>query len=195
MVGVTVVGMSTATRVVAAVTAAALITATIAGGAFVALGGYDRIRDAAVINVPEEYRSVILKASERCPLVPAEILAAQLASESSWNEGAVSPAGAQGLAQFMPETWAQYGVDGDGDGIADVYNPIDAIHSAAALNCVNARLVRDVPGDQLINVLAAYNAGFNNVLRYDGVPPFAETRDYIERILRRAESIDLSLRA
>jgi len=121
-----------------------------------------------------------------------EILAAQIASESSWDAQAQSPAGAQGLAQFMPGTWEQYGLDGDGDGIADVWNPIDAIHSAAALNCVNARLVADVPGDRLINLLAAYNAGFNNVLRYEGVPPFAETEDYIERILRRATSMDLS---
>ncbi len=184
--------MSTLTRVIAAVTAGALITATIASGAFVALGGYDRVRDAAVTNVPDEYRSVIVDASKRCSLVPPEILAAQIASESSWDAQAQSPAGAQGLAQFMPGTWEQYGLDGDGDGIADVWNPIDAIHSAAALNCVNARLVAEVPGDRLINLLAAYNAGFNNVLRYEGVPPFAETEDYIERILRRATSMDLS---
>lgn len=184
--------MSTMTRVIAAVTAGALLTATIASGAFVALGGFDRVRDAAITNVPEEYRSVIVEASERCSLVPPEVLAAQLASESSWNALAESPAGAQGLAQFMPATWEQFGVDGDGDGIADVWNPVDAIHSAAALNCVNARLVADVPGDRLINLLAAYNAGFNNVLRYEGVPPFAETEDYIERIFRRAASMDLS---
>jgi soluble lytic murein transglycosylase-like protein len=185
--------MSSATRVIAGVTAAAMLIATVAGGAFLALGGVDRVRDAQLISVPEEYREVILEASQRCPIVPPEILAAQIASESSWNPDALSPAGAQGLAQFMPPTWDQYGIDGDGDGIADVWNPIDAIHAAAALNCVNDRLVTDVPGDRLENILAAYNAGFNNVLRYDGVPPFPETQDYIERILRRAQSIDLSL--
>lgn len=187
--------MSTATRVIAALTAAAVVIATLAGGAFLALGGFDRVRDASLAEVPREYRAEIVEASQRCPLVPAEILAAQIASESSWDPSALSPAGAQGLAQFMPQTWEQYGVDGDADGIADVWNPVDAIHSAAALNCVNARLVSDVPGDRLANVLAAYNAGFNNVLRYEGVPPFAETREYIDRILRRAESIDLSLRS
>lgn len=92
----------------------------------------------------------------------------------------------------MPGTWEQYGIDADGDGVADVWNPIDAIHSAAALNCVNRRLVADVPGDELTNILAAYNAGFNNVVRYGGVPPFPETENYIERIIRRAQSIDLS---
>ncbi len=185
--------VSPATRVIAAVTAAAMIAATVAGGALLALGGFDRVRDAQAISVPEEYRGVILEAAQRCPAVPPEVLAAQLASESSWNTDAVSPAGAQGIAQFMPQTWEQFGIDGDGDGVADVWNPIDAIHSAAALNCVNRRLVADVPGDELSNILAAYNAGFNNVIRYGGVPPFNETRNYIERIMRRAQSIDLSM--
>jgi soluble lytic murein transglycosylase-like protein len=184
--------MKSATRVIAAITAVAMLTATVAGGAFLALGGLDRVRDAAITDVPTEYRAAILDAADRCPSIPPEILAAQLASESAWNPSATSPAGAEGIAQFMPDTWAQYGLDGDGDGIADVWNPIDAIHSAAALNCVNARLVAEVSGDRLLNTLAAYNAGFSAVVRYDGIPPFPETQEYIERILRRAQSIDLS---
>jgi soluble lytic murein transglycosylase-like protein len=180
------------TRVIAAATTIAMVAATVVGGAFLAFGGLDRVRDAQVIDVPPEYRAVIVDAAQRCRAVPAEVLAAQVASESAWNPQAISPAGAQGIAQFMPQTWDQYGIDADGDGEATVWNPIDAIHSAAALNCVNLRLVQDVPGDELINTLAAYNAGFNNVLRYQGVPPFPETQDYIERILRRAESVDLT---
>ncbi len=183
--------VTTTTRIIAAVTAIAMVAATVAGGAFLALGGLDRVKDAQIIEVPQEYRAVIVSAAARCRAVPPEVLAAQLASESAWNPEAVSPVGAQGIAQFMPETWAQYGIDADGDGVASVWNPIDAIHSAAALNCVNLRLVEGVPGDPLVNLLAAYNAGFNNVLSYDGVPPFPETENYIDRILRRAQAIDL----
>lgn len=174
-----------------AIAAAALVLLGVAAaGAFVALGGTDLLRDRVVV-VPEELRPVIIEAAERCPVVPARVLAAQLASESSWDPRAVSPAGATGIAQFMPEVWEQYAVDGDGDGDTDIYDPVDAIHSAAALNCVNAELVADVPGDRLRNILAAYNAGFNQVVRYEGVPPFPETEQYVERVLSRAERIQL----
>lgn len=162
-----------------------------AATAFVTGGGLDRWRDSRAVAVPQEYRPVIRDAAERCPTVPATVLAAQLASESGWDPTAVSPAGARGLAQFMPEVWEQYAVDGDGDGDTDIYDPVDAIHSAAELNCVNAELVADVPGDRLRNILAAYNAGFNQVVRYEGVPPFPETEQYVERVLSRAERIQL----
>lgn len=174
-----------------AIIGAMLVLVMVAGaGAFIALGGVDLLRERVVV-VPEELRPVIVEAADRCPVVPAQVLAAQLASESSWNPRAVSPAGATGIAQFMPEVWEQYAVDGDGDGDRDIYDPVDAIHSAAALNCVNAELVADVPGDRLRNILAAYNAGFNQVVRYEGVPPFPETEEYVERVLSRAERIEL----
>lgn len=169
----------------------AALLAIAAAGAFLALGGLDRVRDNQAIVVPAAYRPVIKDAAKRCKAVPAKVLAAQIASESNWDPRAVSPAGAQGMAQFMPEVWKQYGVDGDGDGVADVWNPVDAIYSAAELNCVNLDLVAEVPGDEVRNVLAAYNAGFNQVLRYQGVPPFPETQAYVEKILRRAEHVEL----
>ena len=95
------------------------------------------------------------------------------------------------IRRIVPNVWAQYGVDGDGDGIADVWNPVDAIHSAAELNCVNRDLVAEVPGDPVRNILAAYNAGFNQVLKYQGVPPFPETKAYVDRILARAQTVEL----
>lgn len=181
----------TAGRVVLIVLALALLLVAVAGGVFLGLGGLDRLRGTQAIVVPDEYRDVIKAAAKRCPAVPARVLAAQIASESGWDTHAVSSAGAQGIAQFMPEVWAQYGVDGDNDGSIDVNNPVDAIHSAAELNCVNADLVADVPGDKVTNILAAYNAGFNMVVKYGGVPPFPETRAYVDKILARAQTIVL----
>jgi soluble lytic murein transglycosylase-like protein len=143
------------------------------------------------MTVPPAYRSVIVAAAERCPAIPVEVFAAQIAAESNWDVNAVSRAGAQGIAQFMPRTWEQYGIDGDGDGVADIWNPVDAIHSAAELNCVNRRLVKGLPGSRLENTLAAYNAGHNAVRKYDGVPPFDETQAYLQRIFRYAERMEI----
>ncbi len=175
-----------------AIIAATLVVAlvVVAGGGAVAAIGVDRIRGLiGADEVPVEYRAAIRDAARRCPVVPANVLAAQLASESSWRTDVVSPAGAIGLAQFMPEVWEQYGLDGNGDGRRDPTDPFDAIVSAAELNCVNAELVAAVPGDPLRNILAAYNAGFNQVRRYGGVPPFPETQGYVERVLTRAQHI------
>jgi soluble lytic murein transglycosylase-like protein len=143
------------------------------------------------VVVPEELRPIIKKAAQRCAAVPARVLAAQIAAESGWDEHAQSAAGAQGIAQFMPEVWAQYGIDANHDGTADVWDPVDAINSAAALDCINRRLVRDASGDRLSNTLAAYNAGYGAVLAHDGVPPFAETQQYVQRIMEYARDIVL----
>ena len=142
-------------------------------------------------EVPAELRPVLLEAAKRCDAVPVEVLAAQIAAESRWDPKAVSPVGARGIAQFMPEVWDQYGIDADKDGSADIWNPVDAIHSAAALNCINRKLVRGASGDRLVNTLAAYNAGYGAVLKYDGVPPFPETEAYVARILEYAKAIRL----
>jgi soluble lytic murein transglycosylase-like protein len=153
----------------------------------------DDVRDSGrlggTVVVPAAYTPVIREAAERCRFVPAPVLAAQIAAESSWNPEAISPAGAQGIAQFMPSTWKQYGIDGDGDGIADVWNPIDAIHSAAKMNCVNRRLVRKVEGQLLENVLAAYNAGHGAVRRHNGIPPYPETEQYVDRVLTWSQTL------
>jgi membrane-bound lytic murein transglycosylase B len=77
--------------------------------------------------------------------------------------------------QSCGNVWQYYAVDGDGDGVASVYDPDDSIYAAAAL-------VRDLKGivgtDQSL-ILAAYNAGPGNVKRYKGVPPFPETQAYV----------------
>ena len=91
-----------------------------------AAGAQGTLRPGAV---PSDYEALIRRAAQTCPGVTAPLLAAQLDAESGWNPNAVSPVGAQGLAQFMPGTWTSEGVDGDGDGLRDPFNPAGAIAS------------------------------------------------------------------
>ncbi|MCC3767689.1 bifunctional lytic transglycosylase/C40 family peptidase [Streptomyces sp. UNOC14_S4] len=132
--------------------------------------------------VPDWLRTLINKHAGKCPQVTASILAAQLYTESNFNAHARSPVGALGIAQFMPDTWAAYGMDGDGDGVKDVFNPADAVAAQANYDCIVAKEVKDVPGDSTDNMLAAYNAGGGAVIKYGGIPPYAETRDYVKSI-------------
>jgi membrane-bound lytic murein transglycosylase B len=71
--------------------------------------------------------------------------------------------------------WQHYAVDGDGDGLASVYDPDDAIYGAAWL----VHDLQAIVGPDPKLLLAAYNAGPGNVKRYDGVPPFPETKAYV----------------
>lgn len=78
------------------------------------------------------------RAAATCPGLPAAVLLAIGHVESSLGlQTWTSSAGAMGPMQFLPATWAHYGVDGDGDGAIDVMNPIDAVHGAARLLCAN----------------------------------------------------------
>lgn len=134
-------------------------------------------------EVPAAYRQAILAAAAACPGLPAALLAAQLAAESGWNPDAVSPAGALGLAQFMPGTWATWGRDGDADDRADALNPLDAIAAQGALMCdLLQRAQRTGWGDPLDLVLAGYNAGWGALQQHRGIPPYPETTGYIARI-------------
>ncbi|WP_165985173.1 bifunctional lytic transglycosylase/C40 family peptidase [Streptomyces sp. YIM 98790] len=137
-------------------------------------------------TVPARYAGLVQRWGNLCETLSPALLAAQLNQESGWNPRAQSPAEAQGIAQFIPGTWAVHGLDANGDGVADVWDPEDAIPSAASYDCSLASYVKDVPGDPVDNMLAAYNAGPYAVIRYQGVPPYEETRNYV-RIIRAAE--------
>ncbi|WP_225074485.1 MULTISPECIES: bifunctional lytic transglycosylase/C40 family peptidase [unclassified Streptomyces] len=153
-----------------------VVAGNISGGAG---GGAVRLAKGAV---PAAYQSLVQRWGNLCPAINPALLAAQLYQESGFNPNARSPAAAQGIAQFIPSTWATHGIDGDGDGKADVWNPGDAIPSAASYDCELASYVKDVPGDLTHNMLAAYNAGAYAVIKYGGVPPYAETRNYVKTI-------------
>jgi soluble lytic murein transglycosylase-like protein len=91
--------------------------------------------------------------------------------ESGFDAKAISPKGAQGVMQLMPQTAREYGV-------ADTFSPVQSIDAGARhLH----GLLRRYGGD-LTLAAAAYNAGVGAVARYRGVPPYQETRDYIAKV-------------
>ncbi len=139
-------------------------------------------------TVPAAFQTWVLQAGGQCGLIVAPLIAAQLDLESSWNPNAVSPSGAQGLAQFMPGTWPSWGRDDDGNGQTSPFDPGDAIMAQARYMCYlvdqTSRLVETgrVLGDPGDLALAAYNAGLGSVIAARGIPPFPETQAYVPTI-------------
>lgn len=120
--------------------------------------------------VPEIYRQPILRSAAKWD-VSAGLLAAQLEAESGFDPNAGSPAGAQGIAQFMPSTAAAYGLR----------NPYDPVASIDAEGHLMSDLLHRFGSVSL--ALAAYNAGPAPVAACRCVPPIPETQAYIARIL------------
>jgi hypothetical protein len=147
--------------------------------------------------VPPALAGDVLAAAARCPRLPPSLLAAQAAAESGWDPGAVSPAGAQGLSQFLPATWARWGGDLDEDGRGSPFDPGDALRAQADYMChlldSVAGLAGGDPGTATTLALAAYNAGPGAVAAAGGVPPYPETRAYVARVLAAAASPDYAL--
>ncbi len=106
--------------------------------------------------------------------LPPEFLKSVARIESAFRQDAVSPKGAIGVMQLMPATARELGVD-----------PHDHEQNLEG----GARLLRDLllryqnEPDQVRRALAAYNAGAGAVDRYKGIPPFAETQSYVEKVL------------
>lgn len=118
------------------------------------------------------YDALFARAAQRYS-VPAPLLSAIAKAESAYDPDAVSPAGALGLMQIMPGTARELGVD--------PLNPPQAVDGAARLI---AQHLRDFGSTEL--ALAAYNAGPGAVRKYGGVPPYAETQTYVQRVMRYA---------
>ncbi|HET7506791.1 MAG TPA: transglycosylase SLT domain-containing protein [Solirubrobacterales bacterium] len=120
--------------------------------------------------VPARYRDPILRSAARWGVPPA-LMAGQLMAESGFDPTAGSPAGAQGIAQFMPSTAASYG-------LTDPYDPVAAIDAEAHLM---HDLLAQFGSPEL--ALAAYNAGPGPVEACHCIPPYPETQAYVTRIL------------
>ncbi|MEO1364603.1 MAG: lytic transglycosylase domain-containing protein [Pseudomonadota bacterium] len=122
-------------------------------------------------SVAQAHGVDILRATIGTQVSPALVLAVMMV-ESSGKADAVSGAGAQGLMQLMPDTAARFGVS---DSFAASQNIVGGVKY---LDWLMGEFNRDP-----ILVLAGYNAGEGAVRKHAGVPPFAETRDYVPKVL------------
>lgn len=128
--------------------------ATVLGPAVVAQANSMNVQPAADVHAVEEpaggpppapvpgdratWLPLARHAAATCPGLPSSVLVAIGHVESSLGlQPWTSSAGAMGPMQFLPSTWAAYGADGDGDGVTDIMNPVDAVHGAARLLCAN----------------------------------------------------------
>ncbi|MGW4324876.1 peptidoglycan DD-metalloendopeptidase family protein [Nocardia sp. NPDC004573] len=153
-------------------------------------------------KVPQELEIWYRRAGSICPQITPSLLAAQGRQESGFRRGATSPAGAQGLAQFLPTTAVSinpddgqpYVIDADGNGVASVWDDGDAIIGQGRYMCAIAHKIQRwqaegrVQGDIVALTLAAYNAGEGAVLASGGMPNqvaahYAETQPYVRNIL------------
>lgn len=126
-------------------------------------------------GIAQNTGAMILKETIGTRVSPALVLAV-IAVESSGKTAAESHKGAQGLMQLMPDTAARFGV-------TDSLNPAQNIKGGVAYL---DWLLGEFDGDPVL-ALAGYNAGEGAVRKHDGVPPFAETRDYVPKVLAAFE--------
>ena len=156
--------------------------------------------DLAPGSVPTVFEPALRRAAGVCPKVGAPVLAAQNWVENRFRYGPsapVSETGAMGPAQFMPQTWAQWGRDYSGDGVADPNDVTDAVMSQAHLMCAlvdevdRGKADGSLEGDTLALALAAYNAGSGALVRHpsvgDSMPSggdyTTQTGPYVAKIL------------
>jgi soluble lytic murein transglycosylase-like protein len=116
------------------------------------------------------YGAEITAAAQRHGVDPA-LLAGLVRQESNFDPTAGSPAGARGLTQLMPGTAA-------GLGVTDVTDPLQSLDGGAKY----LKQQLDAFGGDVTKALAAYNAGPGAVQRYGGVPPYAETQNYVQKV-------------
>jgi soluble lytic murein transglycosylase-like protein len=123
-----------------------------------------------------DLRELASVAARRHGLDPGLVLAV-VSVESAFRPEAVSRKGAQGLMQLMPATAASLGVK-------DAFDPVENLDGGSR----HLGSLLTLYGGDLVNALAAYNAGAGAVARYRGVPPYRETRAYVKKVLERYQA-------
>jgi soluble lytic murein transglycosylase-like protein len=119
-----------------------------------------------------KYDKIIVDAAKKFD-VDAALVSAVVKAESDYDNRTVSNKGARGLMQLMPATAARFGVTDSFDPVANIHAGTRYLHWLLETFKGNADLA-----------VAAYNAGEGNVWKYNGVPPFRETVNYINRIAK-----------
>ena len=156
-----------ASQLASATAATAAPAATTASAGLMATG-------ASELPAGTPFASEITAAAKKHGIDPA-LLAGLVKQESGFNPNAGSPAGARGLTQLMPGTAA-------GLGVSNVLDPIQSLDGGAKY----LRQQLDAFGGDVTRALAAYNAGPGAVQRYGGVPPYAETQNYVQKVQANA---------
>lgn len=123
------------------------------------------------VPAPNSLEALFTKAAKKYG-VPENLLKAVAKAESDFQTDCVSSAGASGIMQLMPETAKEYG-------ITDILDPEQNIMGGAKE--LSSDLKR-YNGDVKL-ALAGYNAGCGNVEKYGGIPPFAETQNYVKKVM------------
>lgn len=138
-----------------------------------------KLKYARSVN-PAEYEQLIRDCANKYGVSPS-LVKAVIHAESGYNPNAVSSKGASGLMQLMPATAKSLKV-------ADRFNPKDNVEGGVKY----LRFLLDTFRGDVSLALAAYNAGLSNVAKYGGIPPFNETRTYVNRVLSYMQSYQSS---
>jgi len=125
---------------------------------------------------PAEYEQIIRTSADKYG-VSASLIKAVIHAESGYDPNAVSPKGASGLMQLMPGTARSLKV-------SNSFDPKDNVEGGVKY----LRFLLDTFRGDVSLALAAYNAGLNKVARFGGIPPYTETRTYVNRVLSYMQS-------
>lgn len=134
-----------------------------------------KLKYASSVN-PAEFEQLIKTCSQKYGVNPS-LVKAVIHAESGYNPNAVSSKGASGLMQLMPSTAKSLKV-------ADRFNPKDNVEGGVKY----LRFLLDTFRGDVSLAVAAYNAGLNKVAKYGGIPPYNETRTYVNRVLSYMKS-------